>query len=243
MTMDCEVIRDLLPLYADDACSKASRDVVEEHLQGCPECREVLHRIRESEIEEELMNEKNEVIEYGQKRFNRRSAMVGSVIAGLFMIPILVCLIVNIINGMALGSFFIVLASLLVAASLIIVPVMMPEDKAFWTFCAFTASLILLFSIVCIFTGGNWFWIASSALLFGLSVVFLPFLIRARPLKKVLGNSNRVLVVLGVDVVLFMNMMNMIRSAGRVKLGTIFFTLVLGVGIGFVGSEILRAKA
>ena len=32
MKNSCDVIRDLLPLYADDACSQESRRVVEEHL-------------------------------------------------------------------------------------------------------------------------------------------------------------------------------------------------------------------
>ena len=32
MKYDCEVIRDLLPLYADRACSEHSRTMVEAHL-------------------------------------------------------------------------------------------------------------------------------------------------------------------------------------------------------------------
>lgn len=36
--MDCEIIRDLLPLYHDGACSQASRAAVEEHLKTCPAC-------------------------------------------------------------------------------------------------------------------------------------------------------------------------------------------------------------
>ena len=32
MKNSCDVIRDLLPLYADDACSAAIRRMVEEHL-------------------------------------------------------------------------------------------------------------------------------------------------------------------------------------------------------------------
>lgn len=37
--MDCEIVRDLLPLYHDGACSQASRAAVEEHLKTCPACR------------------------------------------------------------------------------------------------------------------------------------------------------------------------------------------------------------
>ncbi len=39
MNMDCDVIRDLLPLYADEACSEKSRALVNEHLLDCSECR------------------------------------------------------------------------------------------------------------------------------------------------------------------------------------------------------------
>lgn len=38
-TVKCEVIKDLLPLYVDDVVSKESRELVEEHLDGCTECK------------------------------------------------------------------------------------------------------------------------------------------------------------------------------------------------------------
>ena len=37
--MTCEVIRDLLPLYADGVASQESRALVEEHIRTCDECR------------------------------------------------------------------------------------------------------------------------------------------------------------------------------------------------------------
>ncbi|MBO7422245.1 MAG: zf-HC2 domain-containing protein, partial [Oscillospiraceae bacterium] len=92
MNIDCDVICDLLPLYTDEACSEKSRNLVKEHLQECPTCQEVLRRLQQTEIENDLRSEKNEVIEYGIKRFKRRSAAVGSAVSGSFMIPILVCL-------------------------------------------------------------------------------------------------------------------------------------------------------
>ena len=44
--MHCEVIRDLLILYADDCCSKESKALVEEHLQSCQACRDALKEMR-----------------------------------------------------------------------------------------------------------------------------------------------------------------------------------------------------
>lgn len=40
--VDCDVISDLLPLYCDHVCSEKSRNLVEEHLASCQECRSLL---------------------------------------------------------------------------------------------------------------------------------------------------------------------------------------------------------
>ncbi len=45
MNNQCEIIRDLLPLYADGVCSAASRNLVEQHIQDCSACAEVLKLI------------------------------------------------------------------------------------------------------------------------------------------------------------------------------------------------------
>lgn len=40
--MDCDIVRDLLPLYAEGMASEGSRAAVEAHLKGCAGCREAL---------------------------------------------------------------------------------------------------------------------------------------------------------------------------------------------------------
>lgn len=44
--MSCEVIRDLLPTYVEDMASDDTRTLVEEHLEGCAACRDVLESMR-----------------------------------------------------------------------------------------------------------------------------------------------------------------------------------------------------
>ncbi|MBF7082276.1 zf-HC2 domain-containing protein [Desulfallas sp. Bu1-1] len=44
---ECEIIEDLLPLYADGVASDASLELVERHLSGCARCRELLEIYRE----------------------------------------------------------------------------------------------------------------------------------------------------------------------------------------------------
>ena len=46
MKHECEVVMDLLPLYHDGVCSEKSREMVEEHLAECAECRKALEEIR-----------------------------------------------------------------------------------------------------------------------------------------------------------------------------------------------------
>lgn len=237
--MDCDIIRDLLPLYADDACSEKSRALVNGHLLDCAECRAVLQRIKETEIENHLKNEKESVIQYGLTKFRKRTAAVGSAVSGAVLIPILICLY---LFGSPLGWIDIVLASFCVAASVSVVPIMVREDKYFWTLCAFTGSLMLLLAVVCIHSHGHWFWIAASASLFGLAAVGLPFAVKAGPMKKLMGDREPWVILAGIDLALFMTMMSMISAHGRLTLGTMLFTVGVIAGIGLIVSEILKRR-
>ena len=49
MNVSCDIIRDLLPLYAEDMVSQASRDMVDEHLCGCDGCMKELGRLKKAE--------------------------------------------------------------------------------------------------------------------------------------------------------------------------------------------------
>lgn len=44
---DCDITKDLLPLYVDSVCSKKSCECIEEHLKECNNCREELRKLRE----------------------------------------------------------------------------------------------------------------------------------------------------------------------------------------------------
>lgn len=47
MKVFCDIIRDLLPLYAEDMVSEASKEMVREHLSQCPDCMERLNHIKQ----------------------------------------------------------------------------------------------------------------------------------------------------------------------------------------------------
>lgn len=120
-----------------------------------------------------------------------------------------ICLFINRLQGGGMGWFLITLASVAVAASVTVVPLMVPENKLFWTFCAFTATVVMLFAVICLCTGGDWFFVVTAATLFGLSVFFLPFVIKAKPIRPFVPERKAVTVI-AVDLGLFGLMMEAI---------------------------------
>ncbi|WP_027399592.1 zf-HC2 domain-containing protein [Anaerovorax odorimutans] len=42
MKIDCDIIKDLLPLYVDGVCSQKSKEMIEKHINECPLCKEEL---------------------------------------------------------------------------------------------------------------------------------------------------------------------------------------------------------
>ena len=49
MKNECSIVRDLLPLYAEDMLSPETSEFVAEHLKGCDGCREEFERTKELE--------------------------------------------------------------------------------------------------------------------------------------------------------------------------------------------------
>ena len=160
MKFDCEIIQDLLPLYIDDVCSIKSKVVIEEHILECSKCKELLSELGNQAVTQELSIEKNRVIERHLKKERKRSTMIGLITAAVLMIPLIVCLICNLAVGHALNWFFIVLTSLMVFASITVVPLLVNDKKILWTICSFTISLVALLGTICIYSGGKWFYLA-----------------------------------------------------------------------------------
>ena len=44
--MNCNVIKDLIPLYVDECCSEESALIVEEHVENCPECKRLYENMK-----------------------------------------------------------------------------------------------------------------------------------------------------------------------------------------------------
>jgi hypothetical protein len=190
------MVKDLLPLYYDDVCSDSSKKIVEEHLLECDSCRNDMKKFKNNAYETSLKTERDNVVGHFAKKIKGKSFLVGLWFSLALCVPILVCLIINLAVGRSLDWFFIVLTSLMVLASLIAVPLIAETKKGLWTLGSFTGSLLLLLMTVCLYVGGDWFFVASIPILFGLSVIFLPYVFYTIPLKGFASRHKGLLVML-----------------------------------------------
>ncbi len=114
------------------------------------------------------------------QRITRNYRIFQYVLYGLILLG---CAIGNLIACHTLDWFFIALASVMMAASLTLLPAIaalypkLCRYKAGLSMGCFTVSLELLLLICCIYSGGDWFAVAGISVLFGLTLVGLPFLL------------------------------------------------------------------
>ena len=202
MNQNCEMVQDLLPLYLDEVCSDASRDFVGKHLENCPECNAVFMQMCGLNMIERLTEEREGVISHQARATRSKSFKAGMILAAIFLLPIFICLIVNLAVSHTLSWFFFVPVSIMPVAAVTLIPLMVRENRFFMTTSVCVGSVLLLLAVCAGLTGGGWFGIAASALLLGTAVFFLPFLVRRSPLRERLGN-HKLLFVLGVDTLLF----------------------------------------
>ena len=80
--MSCEVIRDLLALYAEDALSQETAGAVKEHLDGCESCRKKEARLRQQFALCSLDEESRTCAEYAE-RIRRKKRTIRGVALGL----------------------------------------------------------------------------------------------------------------------------------------------------------------
>lgn len=124
-----------------------------------------------------------------------------------YSLAAVVCFIADLASDGALSWFWVVLASLLTAASLTLTPALAPERMGgVWTAGAFTLAIELLLGVCCLYTGGDWFFVAGMSVLFGLCLLLLPLVLLRLPLPEALV-SRKALLCLGADLALLLGLL------------------------------------
>ncbi|MDF2845688.1 MAG: hypothetical protein K0R00_4114 [Herbinix sp.] len=102
MNNQCNVVRDLLPLYCDNICSEESKLLIEEHLSSCKECDVIRNKMqsKDSELISPLQQdiEKTDLLKRINKRIKHRKILIAigtiistlAIVAGLYSAAILI---------------------------------------------------------------------------------------------------------------------------------------------------------
>ena len=89
MKANCNIIKDLLPLYVDGMTSKESTQFIDEHLAECDHCQELLDSMKE-EISVSSIDEKEAIKSFAKKLKKKNFfAIISSILIILIVIATL----------------------------------------------------------------------------------------------------------------------------------------------------------
>ncbi len=144
----------------------------------------------------------------------------------LYGLTALACGIGNLAVQHTLSWFWIVVAAELMAASVTLVPALVPEGrKGLCSLGSFTVSLLFLLLVCCIYSRGAWFLTAAASVLLGMGVIFLGPVLHALPLPENLKNLKFSIYLGTVLCLLFIQLGVICVSTG----GDWYLTAVAGI--------------
>lgn len=245
---ECDVVQDLLPLYYDEVCTPASGKIVEQHLATCEKCRTAYEELKNTTIDTVMKNELEGILERHAKKERNMAYKAGMVIAFLLLVPIVISFIVSVVsNGGGLGSFAVLTASMLLVASLTVIPLISKEKRVAKSIISGVIALLLIFFFVDRMNGGGQFMLWSIPTIFGLSIVFFPLVIRNITLPPVLSDKKALITMAWDTLWLFLTIFEVCNHSGDIegmKAGyTIALILMAGVWLIFLIVRYLPVNA
>ena len=96
MKCKCGIIKDLLPLYVDHVCSDESKELIDEHLLECEQCKSYMDSLRESQDVEDVA--------YDEEKERRKVKMVLGMKKKILFRNILVAIVTVLTLGVASTS-------------------------------------------------------------------------------------------------------------------------------------------
>ncbi len=242
----CDVVQDLLPLYYDNACTSASKKMVEQHLTTCKKCKKTYEALKNTLIDTVMKKESESILERHAKKERNTAYKAGIVIALILMIPIVITFIVSMSSGGSLGVFAVLTASVLLAASFSVVPLISKQRKMAKSILAGTAALLLIFFFTDRMNGGGQFVFWTIPTIFGLSVVLFPLVIRNISLPPVLSDKKALITLTWDTLWLFLTIFEVCNHSGNIagmKSGyTVSLILMTGVWLVFLTARYLSVN-
>ncbi len=175
------------------------------------------------------------------KHWNMLSAAWNFFFMLSYGITLFVCFICDLASGGGLTWFWIVLAALLLSASFTTLPRYVKTHRLLLLSTAPLLSLLILLGVCCIYTGGDWFWVASLPVTAVFVSVLFPIYVKMYPAPAFL-KRHRQLFALLAGTALFMLLMLVIEhyslehgySERPWALGVAFPLFAVGASLSFV---------
>lgn len=240
---ECNVVQDLLPLYYDNACTSASKKMVEQHLMTCEKCKKTYEALRNTTIDTVMKDEAEGILERHAKKERNMAYKAGIMIALILMVPVVITFIVSMSSGGGLGVFAVLTASMLLVASLSVVPLLSTQRRMTKSILASVIALLLIFFFVDRMNGGGEFVLWTIPTIFGLSIVFFPLVIRNITLPPILSDKKALITLTWDTLWLFLTIFEVCNHSGDIegmRTGyTVSLILMTGVWLIFLVARYL----
>ena len=214
---ECDVVQDLLPLYYDNACTSASKKMVEQHLMTCEKCKKTYEALRNTTIDTVMKDEAEGILERHAKKERNMAYKAGIMIALILMVPVVITFIVSMSSGGGLGVFAVLTASMLLVASLSVVPLLSTQRRMTKSILASVIALLLIFFFVDRMNGGGEFVLWTIPTIFGLSIVFFPLVIRNITLPPILSDKKALITLTWDTLWLFLTIFEVCNHSGDIE--------------------------
>ncbi|MDO4345635.1 MAG: zf-HC2 domain-containing protein, partial [Eubacteriales bacterium] len=202
---------------------------------------------KNTSIDDAIKNESAGILERHAKKERTMAYKAGVVIALLLLVPIIITFIVSMSSGGGLGVFAVLTASMMLVASLIVIPLMSNQKRMAKSILAGVGSLLLIYFFVDRMNGGGDFILWAIPTIFGLSVIFFPIVIRSIELPPVLSDKKALITMTWDTLWLFLTIFEVCNRSGDtegMKAGyTIAIILMIGVWLIFLTARYLPVNA
>lgn len=184
----------------ESAISKWERDVAHPDITLLPKLSEILevteHELITASIDKTTRDEKTQAKKW--RTFSFTWSLFFYIAYSVALIP---CFICNLAIGGTLSWFWIVAAALLLSFTFTNLPKLVKKHKLLLIPLSMYLALCLLLGVCCIYTNGNWFWVATLSALLGLVIIFTPIYIAKYDIFKKIRKYNDFISV-GVDFII-----------------------------------------
>ncbi len=165
-----------LLFVSESTISKWEKGVARPDITLLPKLSEILgvseHELITASIDSRAREEKNQA-----KKWRVFSLTWSLFFYIAYVVALIPCFICNLAINNTLSWFWIVLSALILAFTFTNLPKLIKKYKLILIPLSQYLALVLLLGVCCIYTSGNWFWVAVIPVLFGLIIIFTPICI------------------------------------------------------------------